>query len=167
MSFRVGPGEKGRLHVFHLIGDDWPPEPEARDVTAAIGENVDPRYVFVAEMKALAGVGLTGFMVEGLYANEADLEVDKNRLDSLEGWAAVVLSKAFHGAACEGTSERLNWVGSYGEHKMAVAGETPKSAAASGVQATASASTPARGRMVLVVALILACLALLPLLVLL
>ncbi|MEM6635863.1 MAG: hypothetical protein AAF667_08235 [Pseudomonadota bacterium] len=157
-GFRVESGEQGRLHAFALDPDAFGEEPTEQDVAMTFNGAVDEKYVFVADMAALKGIGLTGFMTEGLHARASDLAQHKDRLDNLSGHVAIILSEAFHGAGYSiPAPAALHFEGSFGEHRIATTADAPRSEAATGVVAAAPhgrVQAPRRSLMLVAVLLV-------------
>ncbi len=77
-------------------GAETPPWP----VREALGaEYLDEGFVEVVAVKDVAGLGLAGYLAEGMGIPEADLAADRAMLDALEGHVLVVSSPAFGGLA--------------------------------------------------------------------
>lgn len=108
--------DKGRL-VVELLGD-----PE-----------LDPAFVEIFDLADLSGVGLAGYLSDGLGLPEATLTADRARLDALTGPVLILLSKALHGRAGNlAPDPRLTLIGTYVEVRPAVHFEPLPTAAAQG-----------------------------------
>ncbi|WP_050929273.1 hypothetical protein [Aestuariivita boseongensis] len=111
---RVEPHERGRLHVFavNLSASDLsarfsPPETGAdrlqppadllEDLTGATG--LDPKGAELVPLSDLVGLGLSGYLTEGLDIPADAVAPAKRRLDALEGYALLLGSRAFQGKA--------------------------------------------------------------------
>lgn len=95
--------------------DGWP----LRDALGA--DTLDPDEIEVFPVSDLTGLGLPGYMIEGLGIAEADVAEDRARLDALKGHVAVVRSRAFGGVAQEITPRApLRWIGTYVEERAPV-----------------------------------------------
>lgn len=111
---RVEPHERGRLHVFAVnqsqktVGDRFaPPETGAdrlqpdpgllMDLTGANG--LDPKGAELVPLDDLEGLGLSGYLTEGLDITPEAVASNKRRLDALEGYALLLSSRAFRGQA--------------------------------------------------------------------
>ena len=100
----VSAHETGMIRVYEVT---LPPgeaaaraEGDASGMARALGvERLDPSGVEVVDAGALAGVGLDGYLVEGLGADEAALAADRARLRSVGGPVALIRSRAFGGRA--------------------------------------------------------------------
>ncbi len=62
-------------------------------------EYLDEGFVEVVAVKDIAGLGLAGYLAEGMGIPEEDLAADRAMLDALEGHVLVVGSPAFGGLA--------------------------------------------------------------------
>lgn len=109
---RVEPHERGRLHVFAVnlpakeVADRFTPDetgthrhsPDAdllSDLTGATG--LDPKGAELVPLADLEGLGLSGYLAEGLDIPADALANDKRKLDALEGYALILTSRAFQG----------------------------------------------------------------------
>ncbi len=111
---RVEPYERGRLHVFAVNeseaavtqrfappdtgADRLQPDPALlSDLTGANG--LDPKGAELVPLDDLEGLGLSGYLTEGLDVAADAVASDKRRLDALEGYALLLSSRAFQGHA--------------------------------------------------------------------
>lgn len=102
-----------RPDVNNTGGHDYP----LRD---ALGlSELDERQVQILHLSELGGLGLTGYLQEGLGIAEADLDADAERLDALEGFVAVLPSRAFSGPTLIVPKPPVSLVGAYAEHEAA------------------------------------------------
>ncbi len=109
---QVATHERGRLHVFAVnqpkaaMADRFaPPETGAdrlqpdpsllADLTGASG--LDPKGAELLPLDDLEGLGLSGYLTEGLDIPAEAVTADKRRLDALEGYALLLSSRAFQG----------------------------------------------------------------------
>lgn len=104
--------EAFREAVYDEDGDliDWP-------LAAALGaSDLDEDFVELFNVNDLEGLGLPGYMVQGLGISEHDVMEDVRRLSAQRGWILVVLSSAF-GRTEQTLSPRrpLRWLGTYKE----------------------------------------------------
>ena len=82
---------------------DTPPAPpgELPQVPAAATlldwPALDTRHTELFAIRDLTGLGLTGYLTEGLGLDEAEIAADRPRLAALEGYVLIVLSRAFGG----------------------------------------------------------------------
>lgn len=101
----VKEGDRGRVWVFAVdLGDEeikafdrrngtWP-------VQEALGaETLDPEHVEVFPVSDLEGVGLAGYLSEGMGVPEDQIADMRARLDAQKGWVLVLSSRAFGGTA--------------------------------------------------------------------
>jgi hypothetical protein len=127
--FEIKENEHGIVRLFTV---DLP-EAELDDFAEAKGDGPSPLqealgvsdlntdFVELFPVSALEGLGLTGYMVEGLGIAEADVNEDRARLEAIEGPVLVVLSSAFGGTPQTLTPKPpLRWVGTYTEERAAV-----------------------------------------------
>ncbi|WP_270727054.1 hypothetical protein [Shimia sp. Alg240-R146] len=117
---------------------DWP-------LLSALGAyELDEDYIELFNVRDLEGLGLPGYMVQGLGISETDVREDGNRLSTQRGWVLVVLSSAF-GRTEQTLSPRrpLRWLGTYKEEGTRARYDPLPSAAAKGAPLTPP-STPAR-----------------------
>ena len=85
------------------------------DAAALLGTDVDAAKVEVVPAGSLAGMGLSGYLVDG-YGVAADaVATDRQRLDDLGGQIVLVPSSATAGAARFDPRPPLRFVGLYGE----------------------------------------------------
>ncbi|WP_371225693.1 hypothetical protein [Roseovarius sp. 2305UL8-3] len=128
--FEINATERGIVRVFTV---DLPEEEiEQFDPASALGvTSLDPQYAELFPVSDLKGVGLSGYMTEGL--GIAEDELDKARLDALKGHVLIVLSAAFAGEAVTLTPKApLRWIGTYTEERAPVQFEPLPDAAAQG-----------------------------------
>jgi hypothetical protein len=108
--------DKARL-AFDLLGDT----------------DLDPAFIEIFDLADLTGVGLSGYLAEGLGVPEAALEPDRARLDAIKGPVLILLSKALHGRAGFLTLDpRLTLVATYAEERAPVHFEPLPNAATRG-----------------------------------
>ncbi|QYX57461.1 hypothetical protein K1T73_03415 [Roseovarius sp. SCSIO 43702] len=126
--FHIPQNEHGLIRVFSIDlppeeipafterdGDDWP-------LRAALGAGtLDPEHVEVFPVSDLTGVGLSGYLNEGLGVAEADLAADRARLDGLTGHVLIVRSRAFEGREQHIMPQPpLRWIGTWREESAPV-----------------------------------------------
>lgn len=94
--------EAGVVRVFALSRT----KAEARAVrdddtarTAALGASLDQTHVDVFPVADLAGVGLVQYLTDGHGVPPEALSADRAKLEQLDGWVMVVLSRAAGGTA--------------------------------------------------------------------
>lgn len=72
--------------------------PEVPAAAALLGwPDLDTRYAALFAIRDLTGVGLTGYLTEGLGLEEAQISPDHARLTALDGYVLIVMSRAFGG----------------------------------------------------------------------
>jgi hypothetical protein len=129
-TFHVKSTEHGLVRLFAV---DLPPEKiESFDVAEALGvKALDPAQVELFAVSDLTGLGLSGYLNEGL--GIAREELDSARLDALTGCVLIVRSAAFQGQSVKLSPKApLRWVGTYPEESAPVKFEPLPSAAALG-----------------------------------
>ncbi len=140
-QMRVPAAERGMVRLFSVAltraeldrfataaeGGDWP-------LRAALGvAYLEAGAIELFHTDDLEGLGLRGYMAEGLGIAEADLEQDAAALDRVKGPVLVVLSAAFGGqAATLAPRAPLRWIGTYAEERAPVQFRDLPSAAAKG-----------------------------------
>lgn len=89
---------------------DWP-------MAAALGASeLDEDFIELFNVGDLEGLGLPGYMVQGLGISEHDVMEDVRRLSAQRGWIMVVLSSAFGRTEQTLAPHRpLRWLGTYKE----------------------------------------------------
>lgn len=110
-----------RVFAAKLTPDDLQRD-KARLVADLLGDpDLDPAFVEIFDVADLSGVGLSGYLTEGLGVLEAALARDRARLDALKGPVLTLLSKALHGREVTLTPDpRLTLVGTYAEDRPPV-----------------------------------------------
>ena len=79
-------------------------------------DSIDPAYAELFPISNLTGLGLAGYLTEGLGVPEDQVAQDRARLNALEGHVLVVTSKAFAGQPVTLKPQSpLRWVGTYTE----------------------------------------------------
>lgn len=125
-------------HGVRVFAARLTPEDLQRDkaslAAALLGDaDLDPAFIEIFDLADLSGVGLSGYLTEGLGVPEAALAADRARLDALKGPVLILLSKALHGRAATLTPDsRLTLVGTYAEERPPVHFEPLPTAAAEG-----------------------------------
>ena len=167
------PGDRGLIWVFAVELDDaqvkaftarngsWP-------VQTALGvDMLDPDHVEVFPVKDLEGLGLSGYLEQGMGVPEDQLRDTRPLLDGVKGWVLVLSSKAFDGVGQSFTPRApLRLVASFSEDRPPVQFDPLPSEAATGtLSGTTAAPAPRKARgwtgpvILLVVAVALICLA--------
>ncbi|ROU02566.1 hypothetical protein [Histidinibacterium lentulum] len=126
--------ERGQVRLFAV---DLPAEEAdgwgtAENVAAALGVEklVEGQWEYVA-VSGLEGLGLAGYMEEGLGVDPAQLRDDLPRLAELTGHVLIVLSAAVRGRTLRPRAP-LRWIGTYGEPVSVAPMEKLRSASAEG-----------------------------------
>lgn len=111
---QVAAHEKGQLHIFavnrpteELAGLFKPAEagsrrlePSATLLSDLTGTDIlDVTGAELIPLRDLSGLGLSGYLVDGLDVDAGDLAPHKRRLDALDGYALILASDAFRGHA--------------------------------------------------------------------
>lgn len=124
-DLEVRDGEYGVVRVVAL--GPGPGEPGPEDVALALGvDRLDPDQVDIVTPGDLAGVGLAGYLTEGMGVEGA--QADAARLDGIEGPVAVVRSAAFDGPQTLALAPGATLVGVYREAQGAGAVPEPMGA---------------------------------------
>lgn len=100
-------GDRDTVHLFtvDLPEDDlWgfvTPDPISGEypLAKALGvDSLDPTQVEGAVAEDLVGIGLAGFMIEGIGVDQAAVEADRDSIDALTGSVVLIRGAAFDGA---------------------------------------------------------------------
>lgn len=98
-TITVPPLESGVVRIFAVDLDDAAARAFADDTeaqAAALGvEDVDGRYVDVFPISRIEGIGLAAYLREGHGLPDAALDDAAPGLEALDGWVAVIGSRAF------------------------------------------------------------------------
>lgn len=156
-------------HGIRIFTAALSPEAMQRDKAGLVAElladpHLDPAHVELFDTADLAGIGLAGYLAEGLGVSEAALAPDRARLEAVTGPVLVLHSRALHGRAVTlAPDPRLALIASYTEDRPEVQFEPLPLEAAKGRLTAPGPSSPAprlpRGAMILGAALLLAGLA--------
>lgn len=125
-------------HAVRVFAARLTPEDLKRDKAGLAAEllgdpDLDPAFVELFDLADLSGLGLAGYLAEGLGVPEAVLAADRARLDAVTGPVLILLSRAQHGRAVTLSPDpRLTLVGTYTEDQPPVHFEPLPSAAAQG-----------------------------------
>lgn len=135
MTLTIPAHDRDGVRVFtaKLTADDLHRD-KARLAADLLGDpDLDPAYVEIFDLADLSGVGLSGYLTEGLGVPEAAIS-DPARLDALTGPVLILLSKALHGREVTLTPDpRLTLIGTYAEELPPVHFEPLPAAAAQGM----------------------------------
>lgn len=123
-----------RVFTARLPPDDLKRD-KARLAAELLGDaDLDPAFVEIFDLADLSGLGLPGYLAEGLGVPDSALAADRARLGAVTGPVLILLSKALHGRAVTLIPDpRLTLVGSYVEEHPAVHFEPLPTAAAEGI----------------------------------
>lgn len=165
--FTVKANERGIVRLFAV---DLPAEEIRRFQTEtdagwplreALGATeLDLEHVELFPVSDLTGLGLAGYMVEGLGIAEADVAEDRARLEALKGHVLVLVSKAFGGVDQQITPRTpLKWIGTYVEERAPVQFRPLPDAAAEGEVAGPAKAPPSNaaisGRVAMIALLVI------------
>lgn len=101
-------GDRETIHLFTVdLPEDalWAfvtPDPDTGEypLARALGvATLEETQVEGAVIEDLVGIGLAGFLVEGIGADQAQIEADRTRIDALTGSVVIIRGAAFDGAA--------------------------------------------------------------------
>ena len=131
-TLEIRPGEHGIVRLFAVdlpaeeiagfaepdLGADDTPWP----LKEALGASyLDSDFVDLFPVGDLAGVGLGGYLTEGLGVAEDDVRPDRARLDAVTGHVLVISSAAFGDEAQTLKPKApLRWIGTYTEERARV-----------------------------------------------
>ena len=96
-------------------------QPTSRPTDAAARQllgvdDLDTTALELFPVRDLEGVGLADYVMDGLGVPTKDVAEDRQKLDALDGYVLIVLSKAFRGEAMTlQPASTLTLIGSYGE----------------------------------------------------
>jgi hypothetical protein len=122
-----------RVFAARLTPDELQSD-KSRLVANLLGDpDLDPAYIEIFDLAELSGVGLAGYLTEGLGVPAPALAADRARLEALKGPVLILLSKALHGRKVTLTPDpRLTLVGTYAEDRPPVHFEPLPTTAAKG-----------------------------------
>ncbi|MFC3084856.1 hypothetical protein [Tabrizicola soli] len=136
-------------HGIRVFAAALSPEEMQRDkaglVAALFGDpDLDPAHVELFDTADLAGVGLAGYLAEGLGVSDAALAPDRARLEAVRGPVLILHSRALHGRAVTLIPDpRLTLLAGYTEERPPVHFEPLPSDAAKGSLTAPGPSAPA------------------------
>lgn len=147
-TFTISPTERGVIRMFTLdLPDDQiagftEPDFDAdapAPINAALGVTLlDTDFVEVFPVSNLAGLGLAGYLTEGLGVPADQVAPNAARLNAIEGHVVIVLSQAFGGFEVTlAPKAPLKWIGTYTEEGASVSFAPLPSEGAKGVIADA------------------------------
>ncbi len=158
----IAPNERGVLRLFAL---DMRPEeanflrePGAVDQVLGV-HGLDPEQIDIFPVSDLEDLGLYGYLNDG--CGVSDDQLNRDKLEAMEGWVMVVRSAAFHGQAATLTHDpKLRLIGLYTEAITNWTGgpiETASARPFSGPQTVMQDDKPQRiGSAILVLVILLA-----------
>lgn len=122
-----------RVFAANLSPDDLQRD-KARLAAALLGDpDLDPEFVEIFDLADLSGIGLAGYLNDGLGVPEAALSRDRAQLDAMKGPVLILLSKALHGREVTlNLDPRLTLVATYVEERPPVHFEPLPTATAQG-----------------------------------
>lgn len=136
MSLTIPAHDRDGVRVFSakLTPEDLQRD-KARLAVELLGDpDLDPAFVEIFDLSDLSGVGLSGYLAEGLGVPPSALTVDRPRLDALQGPVLILLSKALHGREVTLTPDpRLTLVATYAEEHPPVHFEPLPTTTAAGI----------------------------------
>ena len=133
-SIPIPAHDRDGLRVFtaRLTPDDLKRDKASLVASLLNDPDLDPAFVEIFDLADLSGLGLAGYLAEGLGVPESAI-TDRARLDALSGPVLILLSKALHGRAVTLTPDpRLTLVGTYAEARPPVHFEPLPTTAATG-----------------------------------
>ena len=151
-TFQVKPTERGVIRVFtvnlpadHLSGFvEGADEDTGAPINDALGVTyLDTDFVEIFPLANLDGLGLGGYLVDGLGVAKEDVAPYASRLNSMTGNVLVVLSSAFGGFETTiRPTAPLKWIGTYTEEGASIQFEPLPSKSAEGSVAETPAKPP-------------------------
>ena len=109
---------------------------------------LDEDFIELFPVSDLTGLGLPGYMIEGLGIAETDIAEDQARLSAIKGHVLVVTSNAFGGIAQTLRPRApLKWIGTYAEETAPVTFQPLPSEAAQGNVNTETKPVPSNAAM--------------------
>lgn len=131
---------------------ELPEVPAAADLLG--WPDLDTRHAELFAVKDLTGLGLTGYLTEGLGLEHDQIAPDHARLSALDGYVLLVMSRAFRGQdVTVHVPDALTLIGSYKEKFAPVTFEPlPGATGQATLTGPAPAQTPDQARRVLRVA---------------
>ena len=122
MKLTIPAHDRQGVHLFtaKLTADEVKRD-KARLAAELLGDpDLDPAFIEIFDLADLSGVGLSGYLTDGLGVPETAVP-DPARLDALTGPVLILLSKALHGREVTLTPDpRLTLVATYAEERPPV-----------------------------------------------
>jgi hypothetical protein len=168
-SFQIKATERGVVRIFMVnltanqiaaLNDATQDDEAPAAIKQALGvTQLDNKFIELFPLGNLEGVGLAGYLTDGLGVSKADVAPHASRLNGMTGQVLIVLSAAFGGKEATLTpTAPLKWIGTYLEEGANMAFEPLVSDAAKGTldtKPTKPAKSDARvGGMIAMYALI-------------
>ncbi len=151
-TFHVKATERGVIRIFmaNLTAEEAesftqsPDEDTPAPINRALGVTyLDSDFVELFPLSNLGGLGLAGYLTEGLGVAEEDVKPHASRLNAMNGQVLIVLSQAFGGFETTITpTAPLKWIGTYTEEGASVKFEPLPSESAKGTAAGAGGKPP-------------------------
>lgn len=145
-------GDRDTVHLFTVDLDEdalWSfvvPDPQtgAYPLKTALGvDELDETQVEGAVAEDLEGIGLTGFLIEGIGIDETQIAPDRARIDAITGSVVIIRGAAFEGAHVPLTPKPpLTHFGSWSMTPAATTMEPLRSEAATGTLPPADLPVP-------------------------
>lgn len=141
-TFQVSATERGVIRLFTInlstdqIAGFYEPRPNdaPTPLNAALGvAYLDNNFAEIFPVSDLTGLGLAGYMIEGLGVAQADITPMRSRLNSISGHVLILHSAAFGGSPTTlRPTSPLKWIGTFVEEGAPVKFEPLPSDSASG-----------------------------------
>jgi len=151
-TFQVKPTERGVIRIFtaNLTADQVADfNDNANGATRALIKKalgvaeLDTEFTELFALSNLDGVGLAGYLTDGLGVAAEDVKPFASRLNAMSGHVLIVLSRAFDGAEVTLTpTAPLIWIGTYTEEGEAIKFEPLPSEGAKGATDTPKTKPP-------------------------
>ncbi|WP_136636970.1 hypothetical protein [Pseudooceanicola onchidii] len=145
-------GDRETVHLFTANLDEdalWSfvtPDPDtgAYPLREALGvDSLDDTQVEGAVAEDLDGIGLAGFLTEGIGVDEGQIAADRARIDAIRGAVVIIKGAAFDGAHVPlSPKPPLAHFGSWSMTPVATTMEPLRSEAASGITTPAPQPAP-------------------------
>lgn len=151
-TFHVSATERGVIRIFmaNLTTEQAanftqsPDEDTAAPINRALDVTyLDSDFVELFPLSNLDGVGLAGYLTDGLGVAAEDVKPNASRLNAMSGQVLIVLSQAFGGFETTITpTAPLKWIGTYTEEGASVKFEPLPSKGAEGAPGTPNGKPP-------------------------
>lgn len=151
-TFHIKAAERGVIRIFmaNLTTEQAasftqsPDEDTPAPINRALGVTyLDSDFVELFPLSNLEGVGLAGYLTDGLGVAAEDVKPHASRLNAMSGQVLIVLSSAFGGFEATITpTAPLKWIGTYTEEGASVKFEPLPSDGAKGAPVTPAGKPP-------------------------